>query len=300
MNLQQMRCVVELVRQNLKVSATARALNTSQPAVTKQLRQLENELGTALFVREQHRLGALTAVGGQVVKLAQDVCLAISTIKRIGAEANELGKGEIRIAVTHAQAKFILPPLMQAFRARYPNVKFELVRSSPAQIVAAVGAGEVDLGVTPEIDAAAQELRYITYATYPRLVLFPKKHALARKKRISFKMLAAYPIITTAGSVGGTEVFDAFAAAGVKPNVQLSAPDFDVVKVCLERGLGIALLPSYTFDPQRDRQLRALDASTLLPPSVTRIVIHRNRHLPKLVQDFLELVVPGKSSRASH
>lgn len=300
MNLQQMRCVVELVRQDLKVSATARVLNTSQPAVTKQLRQLENELGTALFIREQHRIGALTSVGEQVVKLAQDVCLAVSTIRRIGAEANELGKGEIRIATTHAQAQFVLPELMQTFTARFPDVKFELIRADPVQIVAAVGSGGVDLGVTPEIDVSAKDLRYIAYATYPRVILFPKKHPLSRKKNVTLRTLAAYPIITTAGLVGRTEVFNVFAAARIQPHVQLSAPDYDVVKVCLERGLGIAILPSFTYEPQRDRQIRAIDASSLFPPSVTRVVIRRNHHLPKLVQEFLELVVPGKwNSRES-
>lgn len=266
MNLQQMRCMVELVRQNLRVSATARVLNTSQPAVTKQLRQLENELGTALFIREQNRIGALTPVGEQVVKLAQDVCLAVGTIRRLGAEANEVGKGEIRIAITHAQAKFVLPERMQTFTARFPNVKFELIRADPAQIVTAVASGAADLGVTPEIDASAKDLRYITYASYPRVILFPKKHPLSRMKSISLRTLAAYPIISTAGFVSRTEVFNVFAAVGIQPNVQLSAPDFDVVKVCLERGLGIAILPSFTYDPNRHSRRTARCSRSVRPP----------------------------------
>jgi len=69
-------------------------------------------------------------------------------------------------------------------------------------------------------------------------------------------MLASYPIITTgAGLAGRTEVFRVFAANKIVPNVQLSAPDFDVVKVCVERGLGIAILPSYTYERDRDEQI---------------------------------------------
>ena len=294
-NLQQMRCLCELTRHEWRVSATARALNKSQPAITKQLRQLENELGAPMFLRAQHRIAGLTPMGEQVVRLAQEVCLGIESIRRLGKERTDAYRGEIRIATTHAQAKFVLPELMQRFSQRNKHVKFELKHALPAQIVAAVASGEADIGVTPEIDLGAKDLRFVTYRSYPRMVLFPRKHALLRKKKLTLSMLASYPIITTsAGFAGRTEVFKVFAENNIQPNVQLSAPDFDVVKVCLERGLGIAIMPSFTFDRALDKQIRAFDASHLFPPSVTSIVIRRNRHLPKLVQEFLEMVIPNK------
>lgn len=133
------------------------------------------------------------------------------------------------------------------------------------------------------------------------MVLFPKKHPLLGEKRLSLKSLANFPIITTsAGLTGRTEVFKVFADNNIEPNIQLSAPDFDVVKVCLERGLGIAILPSFTYDRALDKQIRAIDASNLFPPSITSIVISKKRRLSKLVQDFLQLVVPNKWDGSSN
>jgi len=295
MNLQQMECLSELVRRGLRVSATARALNKSQPAITKQLRQLEDELITPIFRREAHRIAALTPVGEQVARLAQDVCISIQSIKKLGKEKTEAHVGEIRIATTHAQARFVLPELMQRFSQRFKQAKFELRHAVTSEIISAVASGEADIGVTPEIGAESKDVFFITYRSYPRLVLFPKKHPLLKENRLSLKSLANYPIITTsAGLTGRTEVFKVFAENNIEPNIQLSAPDFDVVKVCLERGLGIAILPSFTYDRALDKQIRAIDASNLFPPSVTSIVISKKRRLPKLVQDFLQLVVPNK------
>ncbi len=295
MNLQQMRCLAELARQNLRVSATARALSTSQPAVTKQLRQLENELGTSLFVREQNRIATLTKVGEQVVSLAQEVCVSINSMSRVAAEARRPGAGDIRIATTHALAKFVLPELMQGFSSRFPKARFELIHTPSLQIDSSVVAGKVDLGMTPQEGKPRKELRVLKYQTFPRVILVPKKHPLLRARSLDLRGLAAYPIITSAGaSVSG--VFDVFSASNIDVNIRLIAPDFDVVKACIDRGFGIAILPGYTYDPEQDRQIRAIDASDLFPPTVTSIVVRKNHHLPTLVREFLDTLVPGRAS----
>lgn len=293
-----MECLSELVRRGLRVSATARALNKSQPAITKQLRQLEDDLGTPIFRRDAHRIAALTPIGEQVARLAQDVCGSIQSIKKLGTDKAETHAGEIRIATTHAQARFVLPELMQRFSERFKQAKFELRHAVASEIVSSVASGEADIGVTPEIDTMTRDVLFIAYRSYPRILLFPRKHPLLREKRLSLKSLANYPIITTsAGLTGRTEVFKVFADNNIEPYIRLSAPDFDVVKFCLERGLGIAILPSFTYDRALDKQIRAIDASKLFPPSITSIVISRKRRLPKLVQEFLQLVVPDKWHR---
>ena len=187
---------------------------------------------------------------------------------------------------------------MQRFSERFKQAKFELRHAVASAIVSAVASGEADIGVTPEMDTMTRDVLFIAYRSYPRIVLFPRKHPLLREKRLSLKSLANYPIITTsAGLTGRTEVFKVFADNNIEPYIRLSAPDFDVVKVCLERGLGIAILPSFTYDRAHDKQIRAIDASKLFPPSITSIVISRKQRLPKLVQEFLQLVVPDKWHR---
>ena len=298
MNLQQMRYVSEVVRQDLSVSAAARALNTSQPAVTRQLQQLEQELGRPLFVRLRNRFVRVTPFGKRIVELAQNVCLTINEIKLLAQEGMDDGGGHIRIATTHAHARFVLPEPMQRFSERHAHARFELERALSSEIITLVAAGDVDLGVTPEAAIEAKDLTLLHYESYPRIVLFPKSYSTLAKKSITLKVLAGYPIITTGpGFLGRTEVMNVFSANAIEPNIQLSAPDFDTVKACVKRGLGIAILPSYTYDPQQDAEMRSVDASHLFPPSYTNIIIRKNPPLRRIVQQFLHLLCPGKPAR---
>ena len=293
MNLQQMRCVCEIVRQELNVSAAARSLSTSQPALTKQLKQLETELGRPLFVRSGNRFVRLTPIGQRVVKLAQNVCLTMNEIKLIAEESTDNGGGHIRIATTHAHARFVLPEPMQRFSQKHAHARFELERATASEILGLVASGDVDMGVTPEAVMDAKDLTLLHYESYPKVVLFPKSYSALLEKPITLKLLAEYPIITTGrGFLGRTEVLNVFAANAIEPNIQLSAPDFDVVKACMKKGLGIAILPSYTYDREQDAEIRSVDASHLFPPSYTKIVIRKSPSLRPIVQQFLRLLLP--------
>jgi LysR family cys regulon transcriptional activator len=293
MNLQQMKYISEVVRQDLSVSAAARALNTSQPAITKQLKQLENELGRPLFVRHSNRLVRLTPVGQRVVNLAQRVCLTINEIKLAAQEDTDGREGLIRIATTHAHAQFVLPEPMQRFSKLYKHARFELQRALASEITALVRSGDADLGVTPENVQDPKDVIFLHYESYPRLVLFPKSYSALAKKPVTLKALADYPIIITGrGFLGRTDVMNVFTANGIKPNIQLSAPDFDVVKACVKKKLGIAIMPSYTYDRKEDSEIRAVDASHLFPPSYTNVVIRKTPSFRPIVQQFLKLLFP--------
>lgn len=294
MNLQQMRCLAELARQGFGVSATARALSVSQPAVTKQLRQIEGELGAPLVVRNRNRLEGATPFGREIIALAQEVCVSVDAIQRLAREATGDERSEIRIAATHAQAKFVLPGPLQAFSQRHRNAVFEIKEAAPEHIVSLVASGKVDVGVTPASGADDGGVAFHVYRAYPLLALAPKHHPLSRKRKVSLATLASYPIIATgAGQVGRMEVVGAFKAGGVEPKILLGAPNFDVVKACVEQGLGLAILPSYTYDEARDGRIRVVRLSHAFPATVTSVVVRRNLHAPRLVHEFLRLLMPA-------
>lgn len=79
---------------------------------------------------------------------------------------------------------------------------------------------------------------------------------------------------------------------GLEPKVVLSAIDADVIKTCVEQGLGIAVLSDVTFDPERDRNLCAIPAGHLFDPSVTKIWLCRNHHVRRYTYDFIEMCAP--------
>jgi len=299
MNLQKMKYLREVVRREFSVSAAARALHTCQPAISKQIRDLERQLGQELFVRQGNRLVRLTPIGQRIANLANTVCETIDEINFIAQESLLEAEHHIRIATIPAHARFILPEPMQQFSKQHPRTHFQVDRASPAEITNLVRSGEVDLGVTPVMASDVKDVGLLHYESYPRVVLVPGKYAALARKTLTLKLLTDYPIITTGrgGSLGysSSDVLSVFAAAGVQPNILLSAPDLDIVKACVKKGLGIAIFPSYAYDKKQDREIKAVDASHLFPPSHINIVIRVDPPVRPIVREFLKLLQPRRA-----
>ena len=126
-----------------------------------------------------------------------------------------------------------------------------------------------------------------------RCVITSPDHALLKEKKLTLEAISQYPIITyDFAFTGRSKINQAFERKGLSPNVVLTAIDSDVIKTYVELGLGIGILAKMAFDPKRDKQLRAIDASHLFEPSTTRIGISRNSYLQEFVFDFIEMFAP--------
>ena len=115
MNLQQLRYVSEVAHRNLNVSEAAEALHTSQPGVSKQIRGLEDELGVAIFVRQGRRFTALTDAGREIVATIDRALAEVANLKSVGDEFAHRDVGTLAVGVTHTQARYALPPIVNSF-----------------------------------------------------------------------------------------------------------------------------------------------------------------------------------------
>ena len=150
MKLQQLRCIVAMVRNNLNVSETAVALHTSQPGVSRQIRQLEDELGVVLFERSGRQVTAVTAAGQDIIRVAETVLAGTEDIRSLGRQHGDPHAGDLRLATTHTQARYVLPRIVEAFGASWPRVNIHLHQGTPEQMARMTEAGEVDLVIATE------------------------------------------------------------------------------------------------------------------------------------------------------
>src|SRR5437763_1477766 len=141
MNLQQLRYVSEVAHRNLNVSEAAEALHTSQPGVSKQIRGLEDELGVAIFVRQGRRFTALTDAGREIVTTIDRALAEVANLKSVGDEFAHRDVGTLAVGVTHTQARYALPPIVTAFKKRFPRVKLKLLQGNPHHLVTRVPQG---------------------------------------------------------------------------------------------------------------------------------------------------------------
>ncbi len=292
MKLQQLRCLTEVARRDLNVSEAAEALHTSQPGVSKQIRALEDELGVQVFVRHGKRLVSVTEPGKAVIAIAERILSEAQNLRRAGEEYANNQLGTLTIAATHTQARYALPKAVAAFKRKYPKVELVLHQGNPTQICEQVVSGDADMAVATEMISQYPELVSLPVYQWNRCVVVPPKHPLL-KGPLTLENLAEHPIVTYDFAFANRSLIQkAFETRGLRPHVVLSAQDSDVIKTYVELGLGVGILAKMAFDPKRDLNLRAIDASHLFESSTTRLGIKRGAYLRRYAYEFIEMFAP--------
>ena len=293
MNFQQLRSVRETVRQGFNLTLVAEALHTSQPGVSRQIRELEDELGIALFLRAGKRLTGLTAPGATVLPIIERLLQEADNLRNAGAEYASAGRGVLRIAATHSQARYALPPAVRDFSVMHPEVTLRLHQGSPKQVAELLIAGEADIGVATEGLADYAELVALPSYQWTHSVIVPPGHVLAdeaeRGVPLTLEGLARFPIITyEPGFTGRRHIDDAFQRQGLGFNLVLSAMDADVIKTYVELGMGVGIIAAMAYDERRDAHLRAIDARHLFASNMTRLALRRGTFQRSYVYDFIQ------------
>ncbi len=293
MNLQQLRCICEVAQQSLNLTKAAKTLFTSQPGISRQILHLEEELGVKIFARSGKRLVAITEPGKEIIRIAQRVLLDTRQLKEVGQEFGQETSGELTIATTHTQARYVLPPVVKRFVKLHPKVKLSLRQGNPKEIAQMAIGGHADFAIATEAISLYEELVSFECYRWNRCVLVLPEHALLKVKPLTLKALAQYPIITYDLSFAGRSMMDkAFAAQGLTPNVALAAIDADVIKTYVSLGLGVGVVAAMAYDRKQDRAFRMIEAEHLFEPSVTRLGIRRHSYLRGYAYDFIEMFAP--------
>ena len=293
MNLQQLRYLCAVVDHGLNVSDAAEALHTSQPGISKQIRQLEDELGLSVFVRQGKRLASLTPAGEIVIATARRAMREVGNLKRVADEYRGEDTGTLSIATTHTQARYVLPRVLRDFATRYPKIKVVLHQGNPMQVAEQTARGEVDLGIATEALATFPELVTLPCYEWNRVVITPKRHPLTKMRPLTLEALAKFPIVTYDFSFTGRSAINAaFEAKGLEPNVVLTALDSDVIKTYVELGMGVGIIAQMAYDAARDVAFEKFDADHLFASSTTRLGLRHGVFLRGNVYAFIALFAP--------
>ena len=147
MTLKQLKYLVGIVDGGLNITSAAERLHTSQPGISKQLKQLEAELGMQLFTRKGKSLAAITPAGTEVIERARKILREVENISSLASNLTAEQDGTLSIATTHTQARYVLPAVIKAFRERYPKVDLELHQGTSEQIAELVASQQVDVAI---------------------------------------------------------------------------------------------------------------------------------------------------------
>ena len=296
MNFQQLRIVQETVRQDFNLAEVANVLHTSQPGVSKHIKDLEDELGIEIFLRRGKRLLGLTEPGKEIAPVVQRILLDTQNLRNIADHFASRETGHFVIATTHTQARYALPRIIQWFKLDYPEVHLSLLQGSPQEIADLLLQGEADVGIATEtINNIPGLVSFPVYEWHHALVV-PHGHPLLEAHAtgaITLEMIGEYPIITYHdGFTGRRRIDDTFAAAGVVPDIVLSAIDADVIKTYIKLGLGVGIVASVAYDPEQDQQLSLIPVPSLFPANVTSLAVRQGTYLRSYIHAFIEKMCP--------
>jgi LysR family transcriptional regulator, cys regulon transcriptional activator len=293
MNFQQLRSVREAARRNYNLTEVAGALFTSQPGVSRQIRELEDELGVVIFERNGKRLTGMTEPGKGILKIIERLLVEAGNLQQASLEYAGQASGTLSIAATHTQARYALPKVVQSFRNDFPEVRIALQQSAPDHIAEWVLSGKADIGIATEGLSQFPDLVSFPCYRWSHLIVVPDGHPLLNSSPIRLDDLAEWPLITyDVGFTGRGHIDAAFARAGVQTDIVLTAMDSDVIKQYVSLGLGVGIVASMAFDHGRDKGLRAVEASHLFAPNVTRLAVRRGAYLRQYAYHFISQFAP--------
>ncbi|ONG41674.1 CysB family transcriptional regulator [Alkanindiges hydrocarboniclasticus] len=298
MNFQQLRIIRETVRQNFNLTDASNALFTSQSGVSKHIKDLEDELGVQLFIRKGKRILGLTEPGQSLLGIVERMLRDADNIKRLSDDFNRVDQGELIIATTHTQARYILPPIVAKFKKAFPKVHLILQQASPVEITEMLMHGEADIGIATESLTQEESLASVPYYHWYHSIITPQGHPLSQQQTVTLDELAQWPLITYHGGFTGRSKIDAaFANASLTPDIVMSALDADVIKTYVELGMGVGIVNSIAYDADRDRRLHQLQID-LFGENTTWIAVRKGHLLRGYGYEFISLCSPEADIKA--
>ena len=284
MTLDAMKCFCALVETG-SFRAAAERVFRSQPAVSQQMRSLEQEVGHTLVDR---RTGRPTAQGEILYARARDILRAMDALQREMADRDAGPAGELRLGTSDTTAMYLLPPYVRRFAERLPQARLVVTNRSSDAIAAQVVRGDLDLGIVtlPQNHADLAEEPLFRQ----RLVLVvPRGHRLARQKAATLEDLRDAPILMLDGRTRtGALLREFFRGTGFTPSVFLDSGSFEVIKRYIAEGTGVAFLPETVLAPQ-DGALSSV-AMEGLPEITIGVIWRRDAYLGRAARAFLELL----------
>ena len=292
--MRQVRAFVSVA--HLKSFTRAAALlHVSQPALTVQIRKLEESLGIRLLDRNSRTVD-ITRVGRELLPVFQRVLHELDSVIMDTKALATQQHGVVRIAALPSFAAGLLPAIISRFRRSNPRMSFVVRDVIASRVNASVRSEEVDIGITGgELSDPDLEVLHLTHDQMH--VVFPSKHPLGRKRKITLEDLAELPIVLMDSETSVRSIVDgAFVAAGRLPIPACEAIYMMTAVGMVKAGLGVAVLPASAKEVRAEPSLksRMIDDAAFARPIA--VIKKRNRTLPPAAQLFFEQILVAMGS----
>src|SRR5699024_584907 len=226
MELRQIKYFIEVAKRE-HVTEASNKLQVAQSAVSRQIFNLEEELGVDLFIREG-RTVRLTRIGKVFLEHMERAINVIDDARQVVEEYIDPEKGTIHIGFSASLASYILPTAIVNFRKQYPHVKFELNQSSHSELVDAVVKGDINIAILGPLPTEKEKVKSTVLFTEDIVALLPVNHALANRTSLKLNELRRESfVLFPEGFILRDLIVEGCVQRGFHPNVSFEGKDID-------------------------------------------------------------------------
>ena len=289
--LKPLRAFCQTVRLG-SVSRAADALFVSQPAITLQLQALERDLGMPLLERNGRRL-APTREGEILYEMALPLVEQLDGLEAAFRERVQgLDAGELKIAANSSTILYLLPRIVEAFRAHHPEVRLTLHNVVASEGTDLLREDAVDLVVGTLLDVPA-DLSYEGAYRFEQRLIAPPGHPLLRKAQLELADLAAHPLILPPKRQITWRLVDLVLQQNRVPyTVALEVSGWDVIKQYVAMGMGVSIVPSICLGENDGDRLASRSLAAFFPSRSYGVVVRKGRVLSPQARAFIALIKP--------
>ena len=297
--LKPLRAFCQTVRLG-SVSRAADALFVSQPAITLQLQALERDLGMPLLERNGRRL-APTREGELLYAMALPLVEQLDGLESAFRDrVRGLDAGELKIAANSSTILYLLPQIVESFRARHPDVHLSLHNVVTSEGTDLLREDAVELVVGTLLDVPADLSYEPAYRSEQRLVA-PPGHPLLKKPRLELQDLAAYPLILPPKRQITWRLVDLVLQQNRVPyTVALEVSGWDVIKQYVAMGMGVSIVPSICLGENDGDRLASRSLAAFFPSRSYGVVVRKGRVLSPQARAFIALIKPDLMAPREH
>jgi DNA-binding transcriptional LysR family regulator len=278
------------------VSKAAKRIGLSQPAVSQQIRSLEDEMAVTLFVRRGSGIH-LTPDGELLLKMVKPLVEKLEHLdKEFKHQREGVEEGYVEVAAGGSTILYVLPKYVEEFRQAHPKIEVRLHSVTGPEGLAQLRTGFVDFAVGPLLEAP-DDIVFHPMLSYDPVVITCLGHPLARKKKLSLHDISRYPLILPPRNLSTWRVVDGtFKEHGLQYQVAMEVGGWEVIKKYVELGLGISIISSVGITAQE--KLEVIPAGEFFPKRMYGVVLRKDSILSPQAQRFVSLLL-GKNKRVA-
>ncbi|CAH2717034.1 HTH-type transcriptional regulator CynR [Neobacillus rhizosphaerae] len=288
MELRQLRLFMEVAKQK-SITKAAENMHLSQPALSKSIIALEEELGMTLIIRT-NKTSDLTDTGKVVLEYAQKMNALQDEMKTTLNDMTNLTRGQINIGLPPFIGSLFFPRVMAKFHHAYPNIELNITEYGGARVVKSVEEGEFELGVAV-LPLDEQQFDIYPIVEEEMKLLVYKNHRLASRKEVEIEDLTDEEFIFYHDEFALNQMMrDHFIAAGFEPKILFKSSQWDLMSEMVAANLGITILPQSICNRVFTKDIKIID---LRPAIMWRLAVltKKDRYLSIAGKTFIDFIL---------